>query len=182
MSTCKIEIILGCMFSGKTTELIRRTSKYDAIGKNVLIINSGYDNRCDLQSIKSHSNETRKAYKCYKLSELNNHKLFSNADVIAIDEAQFFHDLYDFVLYCEKNDKIVIISGLDGDSDRKPFGQILECIPLCDDVVKLKALDMISLDGTDAIFSKRIVKNNSQICIGNENEYKAVNRYNYCIS
>ena len=54
--------------------------------------------------------------------------------------------------------KTVIISGLDGDSDRKPFGQILQCIPLCDSVVKLKSYDMINKDGTSAIFTKRLIK------------------------
>ena len=83
---------------------------------------------------------------------------YINCDIIGIDEAQFFNDLKEFVLYSERN-KSVIISGLDGDSNREPFGQILDCIPLCDSVEKLTAMDMTSKDGTPAIFTKRIVNN-----------------------
>ena len=74
---------------------------------------------------------------------------------------------------------IIIIAGLDGDSNREPFGQILECIPLCDEVVKLNAMDMVSNDGTPAIFTKRIVPDESQICIGAKGDYIAVSRVNY---
>ena len=56
--------------------------------------------------------------------------------------------------------KTVIISGLDGDSNRKPFGQILDCIPICNSVVKLTAMDMVDKDGSEGIFSLRIDDNN----------------------
>ena len=73
------------------------------------------------------------------------------------------------------------MSGLDGDSNRKPFGQILECIPLCDSVVKLRALDMINCDGhTKAPFTLRIKeKTHEQIQVGAKELYKAVSRINY---
>ena len=99
--------------------------------------------------------------------------------VIGIDESQFFDDLVEFVLAIERLNKIVIIAGLDGDSERKPFGQILQCIPLCDSVVKLTALDMIKEDGTQAIFSKRIVNSKEQVLVGEADEYKAVSRSSY---
>ena len=58
-------------------------------------------------------------------------------DVFVLYHLQFFNDLYDFILEVEKTNKIVIISGLDGDFQRKPFGQILDIIPLCNSVIKL---------------------------------------------
>ena len=79
----------------------------------------------------------------------------------------------------EKYGKTIIISGLDGDSDRKPFGQILQCIPLCDEVVKLTAMDMVDKDGTPAIFTKRIVKKEGQVLVGATESYMAVSRKNY---
>jgi len=175
----KIEIILGCMFSGKTTELIRRISRYEAISMKTLIINSDLDTRTG-DSIKTHTNQLRDALKTNKLMDIINTELYINALIIGIDEAQFFPDLEDFILYSEKN-KTIIIAGLDGDSGRKPFGQILQCIPLSDSVIKLTAMDMISPDGTDAIFTKRIITNNSneQICIGSKDKYIAVSRNNY---
>ena len=81
--------------------------------------------------------------------------------------------------YVEKFPKIIIISGLDGDYKREPIGEILKVIPLCDDVVKLKALDMIDKDGSEAIFSKRIVESDEQILVGAQESYIAVSRKNY---
>jgi thymidine kinase len=81
--------------------------------------------------------------------------------------------------WLEKNYKTLIIAGLDGDSNRKPFGQILECIPLCDNVVKLTAMDMIDKNGDEAIFSKRIVEDDNQISVGSTDKYIAVSRKNY---
>ena len=66
------------------------------------------------------------------------------------------------MIYCsllqkaEIHNKIIIISGLDGDSERKPFGQILDCIPYCDEVIKLNAMDIVDKDGTPGIFTKRV--------------------------
>jgi thymidine kinase len=174
---CRIDIILGPMFSGKSTELLRRCSRLEAIGKNVLYINHEYDTRTD-DSIQTHSKHRKNATKVFALNQISEQS-FNEANVIAIDEAQFFNDLYDFVLKCEANHKTVIMSGLDGDSNRKPFGHILECIPLCDSVVKLTSMDMVDRDGTEAIFSRRIIKKDEQVCIGAEGEYIAVSRENY---
>lgn len=179
--TCSIDIIIGSMYSGKSTELLRRCKRFEAIGKYVLKINHIYDTRTD-NSIQTHSNDKVHATKTNKLLDIVFTSDFLKSDIIAIDEAQFFNDLYDFVLYCENKNKSVIISGLDGDSNRKPFGQILMCIPLCDTVIKLKALDMIDKDGSAAIFSKRIVADESQVLIGSGDKYIAVSRKNYHIN
>jgi thymidine kinase len=175
----RIDIILGSMFSGKSTELIRRCSRLEAIGKNVLYINHSFDTRTD-DYIQTHTQHRKIAIKVHHLFDIEE-ELFLKADVIAVDEGQFFDDLYKFVLKCETNQKTLIISGLDGDSNRKPFGQILECIPLCDSVIKLTALDMIDKDGSEAIFSmrKKNVNQNEQVCVGANDSYLAVSRKNY---
>jgi len=175
----RIEIILGCMFSGKSSELMRRISRYNAVKIPTLIINSMLDSRCNDNMIKTHSNQTHNAIKVDKLMSITDDPNFFKIKVIGIDEAQFFPDLVEFVKFAEKYDKIVIIAGLDGDSNREPFGQILNCIPLCDEVVKLTAMDMISNDASPAIFSKRIIDYNDQIHIGAAGEYVAVSRKNY---
>ena len=178
----RIEIILGCMYSGKSTELLRLTKRYQAIGKNILLINHTKDIRTG-NSVKTHRNETENALKITNLMDMfsisNQKTAIIKADVIGIDEAQFFGDLYEFVLAIEQFGKTIIISGLDGDSDRKPFGQILQCIPLCDRVVKLTAMDMVDKDGTPAIFTKRIVKKEGQVLVGATESYMAVSRKNY---
>jgi thymidine kinase len=175
----RIEIILGCMFSGKSSELLRRISRYNAVKIPTLIINSMLDSRCNDNMIKTHSNQTHNAIKVDKLMSITEDPEFFKIRVIGIDEAQFFPDLVEFVKFAEKYDKIVIIAGLDGDSNREPFGQILNCIPLCDEVIKLTAMDMISNDASPAIFSKRIIDDTDQIHIGAAGEYVAVSRKNY---
>ena len=178
----RIEIILGCMYSGKSTELLRRTNRYQAIGKNILLINHTNDIRTG-DSVKTHRNETENALKITNLMDIfitpNQKTAVFKADVIGIDEAQFFGDLHEFVLAMEQYGKTIIISGLDGDSDRRPFGLILQCIPLCDEVVKLTAMDMVDKDGTPAIFTKRIVKKDGHVLVGATESYMAVSRKNY---
>jgi len=171
----RFEIILGCMFSGKSTELIRRLSRYQAINKNILAINHSFDSRTD-DSIKTHKGTTIPAVKSNKLMTIIDTLDYKNAEIIGIDEAQFFEDLYEFVLTCERDNKDLIICGLDGDYQRKPMGQILDCIPLCNSVVKLNALDK---DGSDAIFTKRINSEEGAIVIGGSDKYIAVSRANY---
>ena len=76
--------------------------------------------------------------------------------------------------------KIVIISGLDGDYQRKPFGHVLNIIPLCDSVIKLNSLCMIKKDGTPASFTKRINNNsNEQKLVGATDSYISVSREGY---
>jgi len=176
LKQARIEIILGCMFSGKSTELIRRVSRHAIIGQKVLVINSKTDTRT--RGISTHDGREIEAVHLTHLCKLNDEN-FTAAQIIAVDEAQFFPDLYNFALKCELNGKILIIAGLDGDADRKPFGEILNCIPLCDSVVKLTAMDCINKDGTPAIFSKRIVKCNSQVDVGGADKYIASSRENF---
>lgn len=173
-------MFIGPMFSGKSTELLRQVSRYVAIGKNVLVINHKNDTRTD-ESIKTHNNLKHKALKVDKLMDLISDGLLKNVDILAIDETQFFSDLKKFILAIEHSNIILYMSGLDGDSNRNPFGQVLECIPLCDSVVKLRALDMIDCDGhTKAPFTARITDNTkSQIQVGAKESYKAVSRSNY---
>lgn len=181
MLKTRIEVILGCMFSGKSTELLRRTDRYKAIGKNVLLINHIYDTRTN-KSIRTHSDIKQTAIKTDRLLNIFKLKVFNTSDVIGIDEAQFFPDLLEFIKRTERLNKIIIIAGLDGDYKREPIGQILQVIPLCDHVVKLTAMDMIDKDGSPAIFSKRIVKNNNdQVLVGSNESYVAVSRGNYFV-
>ena len=180
MSNTRIELILGCMFAGKSEELLRRTSRYTAIGKKVLLINHVNDTRTD-ESIKTHSNQKTNAIKINELMSLLETDLFKEAYVIGIDEGQFFTDLYSFVSTAEKYNKIIIISGLDGDYNRKPIGEVLSIIPLCDSVIKLSAYDMIDKDGSSAIFTHRIGNDTQQILVGDSNKYLALSRKNYLL-
>ena len=107
-------------------------------------------------------------------------KHYNDTNTIFIDEAQFFSDLYEFVkLSVETYQKNVIVIGLDGDSDRNNFGQIHLILPICDDIVKLKALCSVCKDGTPGIFSKKITNSSGQVDIGSINKYIATCRKCY---
>lgn len=172
------EIIIGPMFSGKSTELLRRANRYSSIGKNILIVNHTNDVRTE--GVSTHDGKHISAIKLDDngLLDLKKREDWNEIDVICIDEAQFFCKLYEFIIDIEQDDKIVIVAGLDGTSDRKPFGDgnIINTIPLCDKIDKLNALCMVCKDGTKAIFSKRINNSRDEICIGASDKYIAVSR------
>jgi len=173
-----INIIMGCMFSGKSTELIRLANRYSVLDKKILIINHSLDKRYSENAVATHSNQIMKCVSISMLEEIDTDK-YNECDVLIIEEAQFFKGLYQFVLNaCEVDNKSVIVVGLDGDSNREEFGEILKLIPICDSVKKLYGLCVECKDGTKACFTKRHVENNEQVFIGT-NEFSAVCRKHY---
>ena len=182
-----IDIITGPMYSGKSSELIRRLNIYVESGKRVLFVNSSLDNR-DIERIFSTHNNTIGTVNINTVRLLTLHNLdTTNYDVIGIDEAQFFTDLKDSVINMVDNfNKIVVIAGLNGDFRRQPFGQILDLIPYCDTIVKLHPFCFICKEKdtliTPALFTKKInnisnnISNNLNIDIGSYNKYMPVCR------
>ena len=175
--SARLELILGCMFSGKSTELIRRLKRYKAICKNILVVNSSKDVRSPESVLKTHDGVTFNCLKTENLLDILTNGNFKNSAIIGIDEGQFFIDLQEFVKHALSMGKHVIIASLDGDSNQKVFGQTISLIPQADEVDKLKAYCMECNDGTLAPFSKRIVQNNSdQELVGSNEYYSAVCR------
>ena len=171
-----LKLILGCMYSGKTTEIIRIVNSLKHIGENPIIIKPKIDDRYSINKISTHNKNENDCITLDSLSELNN----NDNKYIIIEEAQFFNDLYQFVIYqvdiLEKN---IIVVGLDGDSNRENFGEIYKLLPICDEIIKLKAYCSICKNGTFGIFSKRISDNKSKILIGSDKDYIAVCRKCY---
>tara|TARA_B100001996_G_scaffold310937_1_gene252786 strand:+ start:308 stop:835 length:528 start_codon:yes stop_codon:yes gene_type:complete len=157
-----IEIIIGPMFSGKSTELIRLCSRYEYVGKSVLYINHINDTRCH-NEVKTHNNIRKEALKTDNLVNVQFLSRIMNFDVVAIDEGQFFNDLFDFIDIIENDDITVIVAGLDGDYKKQPFGDMLNIIPYANKVTKLNALCKC---GKSASFSKRITNNKDQVLVG----------------
>jgi thymidine kinase len=171
-----LTIIMGNMFSGKTSELIRRLKRYKVIGKKIVVINSSKDTRSSEEVLKTHDGVEFPCLKVPHVSHCIIKESFCNADIVAIDEVQFFTQLRDFVQMCLFLKKSVIIAGLDGDYKQQKFGEILDCIPMADDVVKLSALCMDCKDGTPGPFTKRIIENQVLELVGGKDMYKAVCR------
>jgi thymidine kinase len=174
----KLNIILGPMYSGKSTELLRINNKYK-IKKNILIINHLSDNRYGENNVFTHNNEKHNSI---SLNKLNDYNLFDKEykekiDIILIDEAQFFNDLYDFSKdIVDKTDKIIYIFGLSGDYKREKFGQVLDLIPIADNIKHLKAICTNCEYDREAPFTLRKNKNTNQVVVGGLNEYNAVCR------
>ena len=178
----RIDIITGCMFSGKSTELIKIINKYKILNKEIIAINHSKDDRYGKNSIITHNKLKVECISIDSLMKIKTNKEYGydRCDVIVIEEAQFFEDLYNFVIdAADKDHKIVIVAGLDGDSNREIFGDILRLIPLCDTITKLSALCVVCQDGTPANFSKRIVDIKGQELIGSNKEYIPVCRKHY---
>ena len=85
-----LSIIMGNMFSGKTSELIRRLKRLKVIGKEVMIVNSAKDTRSPEEVLKTHDNVKFNCHKVYDLFDIIDTDEFERADILAIDEAQFF--------------------------------------------------------------------------------------------
>jgi len=173
----RIEIIMGCMFSGKSTELIRRLKRHRAINQKILVINSAKDTRSSNNVIKTHNLDTLACMKVADLMDAFDFVYDHECDVVAIDEAQFFTGLREFIQNISPHVKRIIIAGLDGDFLQKPFGEIFKVLPMADEVIKLHALCMVCNDGTLAPFTKRFCEDTTtQELVGDQDIYKAVCR------
>lgn len=177
-----ITLIFGSMYSGKTTELIRRITRCRSIKKRVVVINSALDDRyTGKDSIISHDEYEYNCIKTKLLSTVDQQmRLKADVDVIAIDEAQFFPDLKKYVLkFCEEYKKEVIVAGLITDYQRKKFGNMSDLIYYADDLVHLKSLCTECKDGTHGIFTKKICTSVDQIDVGSTDKYVALCRECY---
>ena len=100
----------------------------------------------------------------------DNLDIITDAETILINEGQFFPDIEEQVkALVEQTNKRVYVCGLDGDFERKPIGRLLQLIPFCDQVVKLKSLCSLCRDGTPGVFSFRTSNEVDQVIIGSSN-------------
>ncbi|CAI9087155.1 OLC1v1021153C1 [Oldenlandia corymbosa var. corymbosa] len=180
-SSGEIHVIVGPMFAGKTTTLLRRIKNESSNGRKVAVIKSSKDSRYALDSIVTHDGEK---LPCWPLPDLLSFRqkigieAYNQLQVIGIDEAQFFEDLYDFCRRAADHDgKTVIVAGLDGDYLRRSFGSVLEIIPLADTVTKLTA--RCELCSKRAFFTLRKTQETETELIGGAEVYMPVCRKHY---
>ncbi len=182
-----LHVVLGPMFSGKTTELIRLHARCVASGISRCAVNHTLDTRYGVDGITSHGfagmgkggeTETETTtVPCIRATQLAEvwhnpahpqYMEMRRARVLLINEAQFFADLRDTVQdMVEQGRKRVVVFGLDGDFQRQRFGPILALIPLCDGVFKLRGT--CHLCPRPALFSARISSETAQTVIGSDN-------------
>jgi thymidine kinase len=156
-----LHLILGPMFSGKTTRLIELSSQY----KNPAIINYALDTRYHTTMLSTHDKKMVPCIQALQLADVI--PFVQEADAIFINEGQFFPDLIDIVkTLVETCQKEVYVCGLDSDFRREPFGDILRLITLCDSVEKLKARCVRCQN--HAIFTHRVSNEVEQDVIGSD--------------
>ncbi|KAJ6253712.1 thymidine kinase [Anaeramoeba flamelloides] len=175
----QIQLILGPMFGGKSSELIRRARKYSIANKKCTVIKFARDTRYSVDKCSTHDKVMMDAVPCTgKLSEVEDK--VKDYDVIGIDEGQFFEDIVEFSEHMANLGKVVIIAALDGTFERKPFGRVLELVAKAEQVIKLNAVCMLTYK--DAAFSKRISQEKEVQVIGGSDKYVAVSREGFFIA
>jgi len=171
----QLTLIIGPMFSGKSTELLRQVKRYKIANKRCLVINHSKDTRYGTGKIITHDHEEFPSTCVSDLTTLNDEVVL--ADVVAIDEAQFFSDLSICKVWAM--DKILLVSGLVGDFKKEAFGHMHELLPQADEIIPLKAICNICYK--DATFTRRIPQerepfSEEQEVVGGSDKYQAVCR------
>ena len=188
-----LEIILGTMFSGKTSYLLHKISLMTELQLKVLYVNIDFDTRSD-DSYSTHNpfldnmdykNKEKislnlKTIKVRKFIDIPN-ELINNSDVVMVDEAQFFENLIPFVKVLLENKKNIFVASLIADFKGTKFGEALDLIPFCDNIVKLNSYCIVCAKEkryNHAVYSKKIVvEKDETIDIGGSDKYIAVCRF-----
>ena len=161
-----LELIIGPMFSGKTSKLLDIYKQCMFCNIKTIIVNHEIDKRYHDTMVSSHDKVLAPCTQTSRLSDI--YEELSDYDVILINEGQFFKDLYQVVMDLLKENKKIYICGLDGDFQRNKFGQILDLIPMCDKITKLSSLCSKCKDGTAGIFSMRLTDSTNQTLVGSD--------------
>lgn len=165
-----LELIIGPMFAGKTTKLVEIYNNHSNDTNKVIAVNYTKDTRHSQTMMATHDKVEIPCIFIDKLHDILNYDFILYSNIILINEGQFFEDIYDTVKYLvDKLNKAVYISGLDGDFKRNKFGNLLDLIPLCDNIVKLHS--KCKNCNNDAIFSHRTTTDETQVVIGAEESY-----------
>lgn len=165
-----IEVIAGCMFSGKTEELIRRLRRAQIAKQRVAIFKPRIDTRYSTDKIVSHNDQSIPSVVVDNPREIWN--IAQTAQVIGIDEAQFFS--LDLVEVCEQlasAGKRVIVAGLDQDYRGKPFEPLPQLLAVAEYITKTLAICVVC--GNPADRTQRITNQQERVLVGAKDLYEA---------
>lgn len=171
-----LEIVVGPMFSGKSTYALSYIRRQLAIKKNVVVVKPNIDTRYSAESLLvTHNQETTPCIMWDITDNLYPTDSMQQADVVVFEEAQFFKGLESFVIYMlQAMKKNILVVGLDGDARQHVFGEILKLIPYANKVSKLCALCSRCGDGTEAPYTIRTGNLVAQVDVGGTDKYEAV--------
>jgi thymidine kinase len=165
-----IEVIAGCMFSGKTEELIRRLRRAQIAKQKVKIFKPKMDTRFSKNSIVSHSEQSLPSILIDDINEI--FESAKDAKVIGIDEAQFFS--FDIVNVCNilaNNGKRVIVAGLDQDYKGIPFEPMPQLLAIAEYITKTLAICVVC--GNPADKTQRKTSSEERVVVGASDIYEA---------
>ncbi len=165
-----IEVIVGCMFSGKTEELIRRMRRAQIARQKVMIFKPRIDNRYNSNHIVSHSEQSLISTVVETPEEIL--ALSSEAQVIGVDEGQFFSAM--IVDVCEQlanEGKRVIVAGLDQDYRGKPFEPMPQLLAVAEYITKTLAICVVC--GNPADRTQRTSDSHERVVVGAKDLYEA---------
>lgn len=172
----RIEVICGSMFSGKTEELIRRLKRARIARQRVEIYKPAIDTRYSDNDVVSHDANSIPSTPVESARSIL--LMASDAQVVGIDEAQFFDDV--IVEVCNElanSGKRVIVAGLDMDFKGIQFGPMPQLMAIAEDVTKMHAICVKC--GNLAHVSHRIVKDEQRVLLGEQHEYEPLCRQCY---
>ena len=165
-----IEVITGCMFSGKTEELIRRLRRAQIAKQKVKIFKPRIDARYSENSIVSHNEQSLPSILINDINELI--KYSGDAQVIGIDEAQFFNEkIINVCNTLASQGKRVIVAGLDQDYTGKPFEPIPQLLAISEYITKQHAICVVC--GNPADKTQRKTTEAERVLVGAAEKYEA---------
>ena len=165
-----IEVIAGCMFSGKTEELIRRIRRAEIAKQKVAIFKPKLDNRYSSDHIVSHSDAKLLSTSVERSRQILT--LANDAQVVGIDEGQFFDmDILNVVEILANQGKRVIIAGLDQDYRGKPFEPMPQLLAIAEYITKTLAICVVC--GNPADRTQRTTAASERVLVGAKDSYEA---------
>jgi thymidine kinase len=149
-----VHVICGCMFCGKTDEMLRLLRRFSIAGRRVVLVKPRLDTRTDAETVISRSGAQHLAVAVDEAAQVE--ALVGDADIVAIEEGQFFDDaLPDVVQRLADAGKQVLVTGLDQDFRGIPFGPMPRLMALADQVTKLTAICVLC--GEPATRTQRLI-------------------------
>ncbi|MDP2307504.1 MAG: thymidine kinase [Pseudomonadota bacterium] len=165
-----IEVITGCMFSGKTEELIRRIRRAQYARQRVVVFKPGMDARYSEDSVGSHSGMRLRSFSVESAADIM--PLVGDAMVVGIDEGQFLGA--ELPAVCEKlanEGKRVIVAGLDTDYLGRPFEPMPHLLAIAEYITKNLAICVVCGNPCDR--SQRVVNRDTRFLVGESDAYEA---------
>jgi len=165
-----IEVVCGCMFSGKTEELIRRARRAQIARQKVAIFKPRLDHRYSLEHIVSHSEQSLPSVIVETPQEIL--ELSKDAQVIGIDEAQFFSkEIVDVCNQLANDGKRVLVAGLDQDYRGIPFEPMPQLLAIAEYITKTLAICVVC--GNPADKTQRKIISAERVVVGAADIYEA---------